>query len=183
MGTGEGGYAAVLARMAPDKGIHRAIAIARAAGVPLRIAAKMREPNERRYFEQYVEPELSDDIQYLGELDHAAKCALLADAVALLNPITWPEPFGMAMVEAMACGTPVVGCPRGAAPEIVDQGVTGHLSDDDAELVHGLRTVGRLDRRDCRRRVEEHFSVEQMVAGHLRVYEQHIASQGRPAAP
>jgi glycosyltransferase involved in cell wall biosynthesis len=175
MGSGDGSYAAVLSRMAPDKGIHRAIAIAKAASMPLRIAAKMREPREHEYFEQYIEPELTDDIQYLGELDHVAKKALLADAAALLNPIMWPEPFGMAMVEALACGTPVVGCPQGAAPEIVEHGVTGYLSDDDDVLADALRVIGRLDRGACRRHVAEHFSVERMVEGHLRAYEQRMA--------
>jgi glycosyltransferase involved in cell wall biosynthesis len=176
VGAGGGGYAAVLSRMTPDKGIHRAIAIAKAAAVPLRIAAKMRDQREREYFEQYVEPELGDGVEYLGELDNAGKRALLADASALLNPIMWPEPFGMAMVEAMACGTPVVGCPRGAAPEIVEHGVTGFLSDDDTELADALRRVGRLDRAACRQRVADWFSVDRMVEGHLRVYESLVAA-------
>jgi glycosyltransferase involved in cell wall biosynthesis len=176
VGAGAGGYAAVLSRMTPDKGIHRAIAIAKAAAVPLRIAAKMREPREREYFERFVEPELGDGVEYLGELDNAAKRALLADASALLNPIMWPEPFGMAMVEAMACGTPVVGCPRGAAPEIVEHGVTGFLSEDDTELAEALRRVNRFDRAACRQRMAEWFSVERMVEGHLRVYESLISA-------
>ena len=171
IGLGDGGYAAVLSRMAPDKGVHRAIAIAKAAGVPLRIAAKMREPRECEYFARYVEPELTDEIQYVGELDHAAKRALLADAVALLNPIMWPEPFGMAMLESLACGTPVIGSPHGAAPEIVEHGVSGYLSDDDQQLVDALVGVGRLDRDACRRRAAEHFSVERMIDGHLAAYE------------
>jgi glycosyltransferase involved in cell wall biosynthesis len=174
-GTGSGGYAAVLSRMAPDKGIHRAIAIAKAASVPLRIAAKMREPREHEYFEQFIEPELTDDIQYLGELGNVEKRALLAGAVALLNPIMWPEPFGMAMVEAMACGTPVIGCPQGAAPEIVQHGVSGFLSNDDDALVDALMTVGRLDRASCRRRVADQFSVERMVDRHLQVYAERLA--------
>jgi glycosyltransferase involved in cell wall biosynthesis len=171
-GAGDGGYVAVLSRMTPEKGVHRAIAIARAAGVQLRIAAKMREPHEHEYFDRFVRPHLGDDVRYLGELGVEDKRALLAGASALLNPISWPEPFGMAMVEAMACGTPVVGCPRGAAPEIVVHGVTGYLSDDDDELATGLRTVDRIDRDACRQRVADCFSIERMVEGHLRVYEQ-----------
>ena len=186
-GEGRGGYVAVLSRMAPDKGVHRAIAIAQAAGVQLRIAAKMREPREHEYFEEFVQPHLGDQlqrpfgqvpeqglgdqIQYLGELGAVDKLALLADAAALLNPISWPEPFGMAMVEAMACGTPVVGCPRGAAPEIVEHGVTGFLSDDDDELAAALGSLDRIDRDACRARVAEWFSVERMVDGYVRVYE------------
>ncbi len=170
MGDGRGGYAAVLSRMAPEKGVHRAVAIARAAGTPLKIAAKMREAREVEYFEQFVEPFLGDGIEYVGELDAPAKRALLADAVALVNPIEWSEPFGMAMVEAMACGTPVIGCPRGAAPEIVVSGETGVLSNDDEVLVEGLRTIGLIDRAACRRRVAEWFSVERMVEGHVEAY-------------
>ena len=175
VGTGRGGYVAVLSRMTPDKGIHRAIAIAKATCVPLRIAAKMHEPRELEYFAEYVEPELNGEIQYLGELDHVRKRAFLADAVALLNPIMWPEPFGMTMVEAQACGTPVIGCPRGAAPELVEHGVTGFLSDDDDELATALHILDRFDRAACRRRVAEQFSAQRMVEAHLRVYERQIA--------
>ena len=176
IGSGDGGYVAVLSRMTPEKGVHRAIAIARAAGLQLRIAAKMRELHEREYFDEFVRPHLGDDVIYLGELGAADKRELLGGAAALLNPIGWPEPFGMAMVEALACGTPVVGCPQGAAPEIVLDGVTGFLSDDDDELAARLREIHRIDRAACRRRVAEHFSAESMVAGHLRVYEQQRAA-------
>jgi glycosyltransferase involved in cell wall biosynthesis len=175
VGAGAGGYVAVLSRMAPEKGVHRAIRIARAAGMPLRIAAKMREPREIAYFEEFVEPHLDDDIVYVGELDADGKRTLLADATALLNPIEWAEPFGMAMVEAMACGTPVVGGAKGAAPEIVEQGVTGFLADTDEALVKGLRSVTTIDRAACRRRVAEHFSVARMVEGYVQVY--HRASK------
>lgn len=181
-GSGDGGYVAVLSRMTPEKGIHRAIAIARAAGVQLRIAAKMREAHEREYFEAFVEPHLGDDVVYVGELGALEKRELLGGAAALLNPIGWPEPFGMAMVEALACGTPVIGCPQGAAPEIVVDGVTGFLSDDDDELAVRLREVERIDRAACRQRVADHFSAETMVAGHVQVYEQQRAATALRAA-
>jgi glycosyltransferase involved in cell wall biosynthesis len=187
MGDGSGGYVAVLSRMAPEKGVHRAIAIAKAAGVSLRIAAKMRELREQEYFEEFVEPQLDDDIVYVGEVDAAGKRQLLAGATALLNPIDWSEPFGMAMVEAMACGTPVVGSALGAAPEIVEHGVTGFLGDTDDDLVAGLRAVGVIDRDACRRRVAEHFSTEGMTDGYVRVYRDQIrvceAGQPREHAP
>jgi glycosyltransferase involved in cell wall biosynthesis len=173
-GRGDGGYVALLGRMAANKGVHRAIAIARTAGIPLKIAAKMREPHERAYFEEFVEPKLGGDIEYLGEVDANGKRELLASAAALLNPISWREPFGMAMLEALACGTPVVGCPQGAAPEIVDHGVTGYLGDSDAELINGLRSLDRIDRATCRKQVRERFSVERMVEGYVRVYESRI---------
>ena len=171
IGAGDGGYVALLGRMAANKGVHRAIAVARAAGLPLKIAAKMREPHERAYFEEFVEPHLGDDVHYLGEVDAAGKLELLASAAALVNPIEWREPFGMAMLEALACGTPVVGCPQGAAPEIVEHGITGYLGDSDDELVAGLRALDRIDRGRCRESVRQKFSVEQMVAGYLEVYE------------
>lgn len=165
------GSVCVLSRMTPDKGVHRAIEIARRAGVRLLIAAKMREPHEREYFEAFIRPELGADIVYLGELNAIDKRRLLSESAALLNPITWPEPFGMAMVESMACGTPVVGCPLGAAPEIVEHGVTGFLGNSDDELVAGLAALEEIDRRACRKRVEELFSVERMVAGYTAIYE------------
>jgi glycosyltransferase involved in cell wall biosynthesis len=170
-GAGDGGYVALLGRMAPDKGVHRAIAVARAAGMRLKIAAKMREPHERAYFDEFVRPHLGDDVIYLGEVDADAKRDLLAGAAALLNPIGWREPFGMAMLESLACGTPVVGCPQGAAPEIVEHGITGFLVDTDEELVAGLLALGRIDRSVCRQHARERFSVQRMVEGYLSVYE------------
>ena len=110
----------------------------------------------------------------MGEVDAAGKRALLAGAVALLNPIQWDEPFGMAMIEAMACGTPVVGTARGAAPELVVDGVTGFLRASDADLAAALAEVHQLDRAACRRRVAEEFSIERMAANYVRAYEARI---------
>ncbi len=173
-GAGRGGYVTILARMAPGKGIHRAIQVALAAGVPLKIAAKMREPAEHEFFDAHVRPHLGPTIEYLGEVGRDDKLQLLADAAALLNPISWREPFGMAMLEAQACGTPVVGCPEGAAPEIVEDGVTGFLRDDDDDLVVALARIDELDRGACRARVARLFSVERMVDGYLDVYRARI---------
>ena len=169
-GHGDGGYLAVLSRMAADKGVHRAIAVAQAADMPLRIAAKMRDEREIEYFEQFVRPYLGPTIEYVGELDAVEKLHFLANATALLNPIQWNEPFGMATVEALACGTPVVGCPRGAMPEIVVDGVTGYLAETDDALVAGVQSVGELDREACRSHVRNQFSVGRMVAGYVAVY-------------
>jgi glycosyltransferase involved in cell wall biosynthesis len=174
IGDGHGGYVAFLGRMALEKGAHRAISIARAAGVPLRIAAKMREPREIEYFEQFVEPHLGDDVVYLGEIDAHAKMNLLAGAIALVNPISWAEPFGMAMLESLACGTPVVGCPQGAAPEIVDHGVTGFLSDSDDELAAFIEALGGIDRGTCRMVATKRFSVELMVQRYVDVFERRV---------
>lgn len=181
-GAGDGGYVALLGRMTENKGVHRAIAVARAAGMRLKIAAKMREPHEIAYFEEFVKPHLGDDVIYLGEVDADGKRELLASAAALLNPISWREPFGMVMLEAMACGTPVVGCPQGAAPEIVEHDVTGFLGDSDGELINGLLSLDRIDRRVCREQVRQRFSVERMVDGYVQVYERQRSNYPAAAA-
>jgi glycosyltransferase involved in cell wall biosynthesis len=175
MGGGAGGYLAFLGRMCAEKGPHRAIEIARRAGLPLRIAAKMREPLERAYFEASVAPRLGGDIEYVGELGWDDKLALLRDAVGLVNPIAWPEPFGLVMVEALACGTPVLALASGAAPEIVLDGRTGFLADDVEQLAARAGDLATLDRRLCRSSVEAHFSAESMIREHVRFYERVLA--------
>jgi len=171
-GGGEGGYCLFLGRMSPDKGAHRAIAVARKAQVPLMMAAKMREPWEFDYFEAEVKPHLDDDVQYLGEVPHEEKLQLLAGARALLFPIRWNEPFGMVMLEALACGTPVLAFPEGAAPEVVDDGRTGFLCHDENDMAEAIGQLDRIDRRTCRAAVEGYFSTERMVAEHLALFEE-----------
>jgi glycosyltransferase involved in cell wall biosynthesis len=173
-GEGEGGYLLFLGRMTPDKGAHEAIGIAREAGLPLKLAAKMREPDEFAYFHQHVEPLLGAGVQHVGEASKVDKLELLAGASALLNPIRWPEPFGLVMIEALACGTPVLTYAAGAAPEIVEQGVTGFLCADQAALIEAIGRIGELNRRDCRAAVAGHFSSERMVSEHLGLYEEMI---------
>lgn len=169
-GLGEGGYALFLGRMSPTKGVHDAARIARAAGIPLRIAGKMREPKEIEYFDTFVRPQLGPDVEYVGEVGTDDAQTLLGEALCLLNPLAWPEPFGMVMIEALASGTPVVATPVGAAPEIVDDGVTGFLAAGDAALVEALALVPDLDRTACRKAAEERFSLDRMVAEHLALY-------------
>ena len=178
-GPDGGDYLLALGRMNHDKGIDRAIDIARRAGMPLLIAAKMREPAEQRYFAEVIEPHLDDRIRYVGEVGHADKIRLLQGARALLNPIRWPEPFGLVMIEALACGTPVVTTNHGAAPEIVTHGETGLLSDDDAELVGAVLAVGELSRAACRARAEREFSAERMVTDHVAFFQMVVATRGR----
>jgi glycosyltransferase involved in cell wall biosynthesis len=179
--VGAGGdHLAFLGRMTPDKGVCEAIRIARDAGMPLRIGAKMREGPEREFFEAEVRPGLGGDIEYLGELGHSDKVALLGSARALLNPIQWPEPFGLVMVEALACGTPVLVHPRGAAPEIVDEGVTGHLPVDHDGMVARVADLEAIDRRACRAAVEERFSLDRMVDDHIDLFEDVLASHPPP---
>jgi glycosyltransferase involved in cell wall biosynthesis len=175
MGMGTGGYALSLGRMNPNKGIHTAIHAARAAGIPLRIAAKMREPAEHEYYRRCVEPLLGDGIEYVGEVHGTAKLRLLAEATCLLNPIAWPEPFGMVMIEALACGTPVVATPCGASPEIVACGVTGHLRAHVPGLAEALTRVHQIDRRACRASVAERFSLTRLAADHALLYERVLA--------
>jgi glycosyltransferase involved in cell wall biosynthesis len=170
VGDGAGGYFCFLGRMSPRKGVRQAALIAHRAGVPLRIGAKMQDKTEREYFDCAVAPLLGSDVEYLGELDTDEKYQLLGGATALLNPIQWPEPFGLVMIEALAAGTPVVATPAGAAPEIVDDGVTGFLRDDIGSLAAVLPRAARLDRDRCRREVRSRFSADRMVAGHLELY-------------
>jgi glycosyltransferase involved in cell wall biosynthesis len=166
-----GGYVAFLGRMTPSKGPDLAARAARAAGVPLLMAAKMREPAEREYFDAEVRPLLGGDVEYVGELSATDKLDLLAGAAALLNPLRWHEPFGLVMIEALACGTPVIAPGRGSVPEIVDHGTTGFVYDDDAELVRALGRIDTLDRGACRLAAETRFSADRMVGEHLDVYE------------
>ncbi len=169
VGSGDGGYLAFLGRMNPDKGVHLAIQVAREVGVPLRIAAKMREPAEREYFDDVVRPLLGGDVEYVGEVGGAAKLEFLGRAICLLNPICWPEPFGMVMVEALACGTPVVATPCGSVPELVVDGETGFIRPVDA-MAEAVLEAGSLDRKRCRADAEDRFSARRMVADHVRLY-------------
>ncbi len=170
-GDRDGPYVLFLGRMADDKGAHRAIEVARKAGIRILMAAKMREVWERRYYAEQVEPLLGNDAQYLGEVSHERKLELLAGASALLFPIRWNEPFGMVMLEAMACGTPVLAFPEGAAPEVVDDGTTGFLCEDEAAMIDAIGRLDQLKRTDCRLAVEGYFSTSRMVTEHVELYE------------
>ncbi|MGH9064796.1 MAG: glycosyltransferase family 4 protein [Acidimicrobiales bacterium] len=180
-GRGDGGYALFLGRMCPEKGVEGAIRVARRAGVPLRIAAKMSEAAEERYFDQQVRPHLGGGIEYVGEVGGTDKLALLGGATCLLNPVSWPEPFGMVMVEALACGTPVVATPMGAVPEIVDDGVTGFVCAGEAALAEAVAGAAELDRELCRKAVTARFSADRMVDDHLALYRS-VLEAGAPAA-
>jgi glycosyltransferase involved in cell wall biosynthesis len=175
-GDGSGGFALFLGRMVPAKGAHRAIRAARDAGWDLVLAGKAQLPEEIAYVEEEVLPHVGATVRYLGETDRATKVELLASAGCLLNPIAWDEPFGMVMIEALACGTPVVTLDAGAAPEIVVDGVTGFVAHDEAGLVAALGSVRSLDRKACRAAVEGHFSVDRMVAEHVAFYDAVIAA-------
>ncbi|MDY7106702.1 MAG: glycosyltransferase [Actinomycetota bacterium] len=177
LGDGDGGYVVFLGRMSPAKGVHRAIAAARAAGRRIVIAAKMWEPTEHEYFRDVVEPILGPDATYIGQVGGHHKQELLAGAAALVNPIRWPEPFGLVMIEALAAGTPVVAFAEGAAPEIVDHGRTGFLSADTEQMATDLGLVDTIDRAACRRAAIERFSTARMVADHVALYERLLAGR------
>jgi glycosyltransferase involved in cell wall biosynthesis len=159
-----------IGRANADKGPGEAIRIARAAGYRLHMILKRSEPPERAYFAREVEPLLGPDIELHEAVSHETKVELLGRAAAMIFPIRWPEPFGLVMTEALACGTPVVTTNWGAAPEIVDDGVTGFRRDRDDEMVAALGRIGELSAADCRRRVEEQFSGDAMVRGYEAVY-------------
>jgi glycosyltransferase involved in cell wall biosynthesis len=166
-----GDYLLFVGRMSADKGAHRAIEVAKAAGLPLKMAGKMREPAEKEYFETHVRPNLGWGIEYLGEVDHLKKVSLLQGARATLFPIEWDEPFGLVMIESMACGTPVIATRWGAVPEVIEDGRTGIVVDDHAAMVDALEAADRLDPMECRRYVEERFSSERMVRDYEAAYQ------------
>jgi glycosyltransferase involved in cell wall biosynthesis len=169
-----GDYLLFLGRMSPDKGAHRAIAVAMEMGLPLKLAGKAREPGERRYFKELVEPHLGDGIEYLGEVTHGEKVELLQNARVTLFPIEWEEPFGLVMIESMACGTPVVATSFGAVPEVIDDGRSGIVVEHYRRMPEAIVDADRLDPIECRRYVEERFAPERMVDEYVAVYHQAI---------
>jgi glycosyltransferase involved in cell wall biosynthesis len=146
------------------------------------MAAKMDEPAERGYFDERIKPLLDADVEFLGEVWGADKLALLGDARCLLNPIAWPEPFGMVMIEALACGTPVVATPLGSVPEIIDDGRTGYIRADVAGLAEAAQRVGEIDRKACRIAAVSRFSARRMTNDHVRFYESVLQSADVRAA-
>jgi glycosyltransferase involved in cell wall biosynthesis len=177
LGPGRGGYAMFLGRMNPDKGPERAIRIARAAGMPLKMIVKMWEPGEKVFFREVVEPMLGPDIELHFSSTHEQVVELLRHAEALVNPISWHEPFGLVMPEALSCGTPVLAFARGAAPEIIEHGITGWLGADEADLAKALTRVREFDRATCRQLVETRFTLQRMARDHERLYRRLINSK------
>ena len=175
----EQSYFAFLGRISPEKGIERAIRIARAAGVKLKVAAKI-DNADRAYYEREVAPLLADaNVEFIGEINDAQKPAFLSGARALLFPIDWPEPFGLVMIEAMACGCPVIAFRRGSVPEVMDDGVTGFIVENVEEAVAATRRLDEIDRATVRRVFERKWTARRMAEDYVAVYERLIRA-GRP---
>lgn len=165
-----GGYLAFLGRISPEKRPDRAIAIARRAGVPLRIAAKV-DKVDATYFEERIRPLLAGPgVEFVGEISDREKGEFLGGALGVLFPIDWPEPFGLVMIEAMACGTPVIGYRRGSVPEILTEGVTGFIVKDEPAAVAAVQRLGSIDRSRCRERFERRFTVQRMASEYVSAY-------------
>jgi glycosyltransferase involved in cell wall biosynthesis len=160
-------YLAFLGRLTPEKGPDVAIRVARAAGMPLQIAAKIPR-GETRFFKETIKPLLDGpEVQFVGEVNDKQKNDFLGNASALLFPIDWPEPFGLVMIEAMACGTPVIAWRRGSVPEIVEDGVTGYIVDNEAEAINAVGKLAALDRARVRAEFERRFTARRMAHDYL----------------
>ena len=163
-------YFAFLGRIAPEKGVDRAIEIARECGVPLKIAAKV-DKVDREYYEEKIRPLIDgSNVEYIGEITDQQKAAFLSPAIALLVPIDWPEPFGLVMIEAMACGTPVIAFNRGSVPEIIEDGLTGFIVEDAKGAIGAAYRLPELSRAAIRKRFEERFTARRMAQDYLAVY-------------
>jgi glycosyltransferase involved in cell wall biosynthesis len=165
------GYLAFLGRLTPEKGFERAVEIARHTGRRLKVAAKI-EPDLYPEYVQQIAPLLNEPfVEYIGEIDDSKKAEFLGSADATLFPIQWPEPFGLVLIESLACGTPIVAFRRGSVPEIIKPGVTGFIVENVEEACQAIESVDKIDRRDCRRDFETRFSLDRMAKDYLKIYQ------------
>jgi len=177
LGDGRGKYLAFLGRICPEKRVDRAIQIALQVGLPLKIAAKV-DRVDREYYECKVKPLLNaPNIEYLGEIAESQKADFLGDAYALIFPIEWPEPFGLSMIEAMACGTPVIAFPCGSVPEVITSGVSGFIVNDMSEAVEAVQQVSTINRAACRQEFETRFTASRMARDYVRLYEKLLSAK------
>jgi glycosyltransferase involved in cell wall biosynthesis len=177
-----GRYLAFLGRISPEKRVDRAIEIAKRVEMPLKIAAKV-DQVDREYFEDYIRPRLDHPlVEYVGEIGEGEKDEFLGNAYALLFPIDWPEPFGLVMIEAMACGTPVIAYRKGSVPEVMEEGRTGFIVETLEDAVRAVRRVPELSRRRCREVFEERFTASRMARDYVAVYERILAGREEFAA-
>ncbi|WP_159998855.1 glycosyltransferase family 4 protein [Roseomonas sp. 18066] len=173
-------YFAFLGRVSPEKGLDRAIRIAARAGVKLKVAAKI-DDADRAYYDRVIAPLMTQDhVEYIGEINDDQKPEFLSGAHALLFPIDWPEPFGLVMIEAMACGTPVIAMRRGSVPEVMEDGLTGFIIDNEDEAVAAVARIPELDRAKVRARFEQRFTSRRMAEDYVSLYEQLIAEKKKP---
>jgi glycosyltransferase involved in cell wall biosynthesis len=180
MGSGSGKYLAFLGRISPEKRLDRAIRIAMEAGMPLKIAAKV-DPSDREYYESRIRPMLKQlNIEYIGEIREHQKSKFLGDAYAQIFPIDWPEPFGLCMIEAMACGTPTIAFDRGSVREVLTEGISGLIANSIPEAVEALQSVSNLSRLACRREFEQRFSASRMAKDYLVLYESLLSEEVSP---
>ena len=176
-GNGSGGYLAFIGRISPEKAPDRAIRIAARAGMQLKIAAKI-DPVDRDYFKAEIEPLLAQPhVEFIGEIGEHEKAEFLGNAAGLLFPITWPEPFGLVMIEAMACGTPVIALRNGSVPEVVDDGITGFIVDDEATAASAAEQIDLLDRTLIRTIFEQRFTARRMAEDYTRIYQDLTSGQ------
>ncbi len=177
-----GSYLAFLGRISPEKCPDVAIEIAKRLGMPIKIAAKV-DKVDQEYFEEFIKPLLSDSlVEYVGEISEGEKDEFLGNAYALLFPVDWPEPFGMAMIEAMACGTPVIAKRRGSVPEVIEDGVTGYIFEDLEEAVKAVERISTLNRKRCREVFERRFSARRMAQDYLSIYTRVAESRAERAS-
>jgi hypothetical protein len=181
LGDGRGGYLAFLGRISPEKRVDRAIEISKKLDVPLKIAAKV-DPVDRPYYEREIKPLLNTpNVEFIGEINEQQKGEFLGDAYAYLFPIDWPEPFGLTMIESMACGTPTIAFHCGSVPEVITNGVSGFIVDTVDEAVNAVQQAATLDRAACRAEFMKRFSAPQMALQYAKLYEARVAAKS--AAP
>lgn len=179
---GTGNYLAFLGRISPEKGLDQAIQIALRLEMPLKIAAKV-DRADVEYFESVIKPLLDHPlVEFVGEIGYPDKNDFLGDAIALLFPINWSEPFGLVMMESIACGTPVIAYPRGSVPEVIEEGVSGFLAHNVEQAVKAVKRISQIDRRRCRQRFEERFTATRMCNDYLALYERLVNGQSEPIA-
>src|ERR1700733_3353110 len=182
LGEGRGGYLAFLGRTSPEKGLDQAIDIAKRAGMPLKIAAKI-DKVDVGYFQSTIKPLLDHPlIEFIGEIGYPEKDSFPGKAAGLLFPINWREPFGLVMIEAMACGTPVIAYPRGSVPEVIEDGVSGFLVWGGEPAVKAVSQLGAIDRGKCREHFEKHFGAERMAHEYVKIYERLAGVESQTSA-
>jgi glycosyltransferase involved in cell wall biosynthesis len=175
----EGKYLAFLGRISPEKGIDRAIEIAKRSGIPLKVAAKIDKADET-YFEQHIKGMFNHPlVEFVNEINENEKQEFLSNAIALLFPINWPEPFGLVMIEAMACGTPVIAYKNGSVPEIVEHQRNGFVVEDQEQAVKAVQNISLIERRECRRIFEDRFTSERMAQDYVNIYQRMIDLSGK----